>query len=75
MQRVPVLRELLAESMYVVDEERIAEAILVRARARGTLPDLPLRADCDDRAARSFRLEQQARSFRLSSAARRELPH
>jgi hypothetical protein len=76
MRRTRVLRQLIADSMYVVDEAGAADAILLRARARITLADVELRNDRGARAIRSFRLEHEARSFRLSGRARsRQLQH
>jgi hypothetical protein len=75
MNRVRVLRQLVAEGMYVVDAQRVADAILARAAARMTMPDLPIRNDRYVRV-RSFRLEHEVRSFRLTARPRaRRLPH
>jgi hypothetical protein len=75
MRRTRVLRQLIEDSLYVVDERLVAEAILLRAQARANLPGLTLP---NDRGAsiRSFRLEHDARSFRLGGRTRsRQLHH
>lgn len=73
--RVKVLKQLVADGHYVIDEAAIAEAIIVRSIALRLLPDASFR--CAPRAApqvRSFRPHRGARSFRLSRALRRP-PH
>jgi hypothetical protein len=75
MRRTRLLRQLIEDSLYVVDERLVADAILLRSQARVTLPDVALR---NDRGAsiRSFRLEHDARSFRLGGRTRsRQLHH
>ncbi len=72
--RVKVLKQLVADERYVIDESAIAEAMLLRARLRRTLPDVTFR--CAPRAApqvRSFRPHRGARSFRLTRVERRPL--
>lgn len=72
--RVNVLKQLVADGHYVVDEAEIAEAIIVRSIALRLLPDVSFR--CAPRAApqvRSFRPHRGARSFRLSGARHRVL--
>jgi hypothetical protein len=75
MRRTRILRQLIADSLYVVDEGAVADAILTRARARATFPDIVF--PNDRRASvRSFRLEHEARSFRLGGRPRsRQLHH
>jgi hypothetical protein len=75
MRRTRVLRQLIADSLYVVDEGAVADAILLRSRARVTFPDMVF--PNDRRASvRSFRLEHDARSFRLGARPRsRQLQH
>jgi hypothetical protein len=51
--------------MYVVDERQVAEAILLRRQAHGTLPRVAFGNERSGAAVRSFRLEHEARSFRL----------
>lgn len=71
--RVKILRQLVADGHYVIDEGAIAEAIVVRSMALRILPDVTFR--CAPRAAplvRSFR-PHRGRSFRLSRGDRRPL--
>jgi len=77
MNRTRVLKQLVSEQMYVIDERFVADAILMRAHARMIVPDVPFRNDQDSaRNVRSFRLEHDARSFRISAKTRRrQLTH
>jgi hypothetical protein len=76
MQRTRALRQLIEASQYFVDEQQVAEAILLRARARAILPDISFPNDRNASAVRSFRLEHEARSFRLSGRRRsRQFEH
>lgn len=72
--RVKILKQLVRDGHYVIDERAIAEAILVRSMARRMLPDVTFRGA--PRAAplvRSFRPHRWTRSFRLTRAERRPL--
>ena len=72
--RVKVLKQLVADEHYVIDESAIADAMLLRAQSQRTLPDVTFR--CAPRAApqvRSFRPHHGAKSFRLTRAERRPL--
>jgi hypothetical protein len=70
--RVAVLKQLVAESSYPVDEAAIAEAIVARSIARRLVPDLTFRITCAPRPqVRSFRPHRGARSFRLTRGERR----
>lgn len=70
-----LLRDLVREGLYVVDEAAVAEAILVRRSARRTLPGVTLRNSTRPaHRVRSFRPDGKARSFRLSGASRSR-PH
>jgi hypothetical protein len=77
INRTRVLRQLVSEEMYVIDDRVIADAILMRAQAKMIVPDVPFRNDTGERRkVRSFRLEHDARSFRISSKSRRrQLTH
>ncbi len=69
-----VLKQLVADEHYVIDESAIAAAMVLRARLQRTLPDVTFR--CAPRAApqvKSFRPHRGARSFRLTRAERRPL--
>ena len=68
--RVKVLKQLIRESLYVIDERRIADVIVLRLHARETLPELSLRSDDRGPQIRSFRRHDDARSFRLIGAPR-----
>lgn len=69
-RRGNVIRELLGESLYVIDEGAIAEAMVMRATARFVVPELAFRTDDRGPQIRSFRVHRDARSFRLSSSRR-----
>jgi hypothetical protein len=64
MQRAQLLRQLVLDSQYVVDEQLIAAAILARASTRGLVSDAGFRNDERAPHVRSFRPTRQARSFR-----------
>jgi len=72
-RRAKIVGQLIDESLYVVDNRAVAEAMLIGARARRLVPDLALRAEDtgQEERVRSFRPHRGARSFRLSTAARR----
>ena len=72
--RTKVLRELVRDAHYVIDERAIAEAILVRAMAQRTLPDVTFRSTRHVPQVRSFRPHRGARSFRMTRGERRP-PH
>ncbi|HWF52748.1 MAG TPA: hypothetical protein VG294_19040 [Solirubrobacteraceae bacterium] len=65
MRRTRVLRQLITDSMYVVDDRLVAEAILSRVQARIISPGISFGNEPNSAAVRSFRLEHEARSFRL----------
>ena len=73
--RTDVLKTLVRDGHYVIDEAAVANAILVRALARGTVPDVTFRcpAAFAEPEVRSFRVHNGARSFRLSRGERRTL--
>jgi hypothetical protein len=71
-----LLRQLLVDEMYPVDELAVANAIVARAVVRLTVPETPFyNALRGSHSARSFRHDSSARSFRLarSSSLRRAL--
>lgn len=73
--RVKLLRELVADGLYVVDEVAVADAVVLRASLRWAVPGGRfgrLRAAADPHV-RSFRPHRGARSFRLARAERRSL--
>jgi hypothetical protein len=62
------LKQLIAESLYHVDERAVAEAILARAVVRQTMPEVSFRSEHRGPLVRSFRRERDARSFRLAGS-------
>jgi hypothetical protein len=65
MQRAHLLRQLVLDSQYVIDEHLVAAAILARATARRLLAEASFRNDIRaPRAVRSFRPSTHVRSFR-----------
>jgi hypothetical protein len=69
--RAALIKQLVDSGSYPVDEAAIAEAIVVRARARSVLPELAFRLPAAKPPVRSFRHHSGARSFRLHRAERR----
>jgi hypothetical protein len=65
--RIRLLRQLVAESLYVVDEQAVADAIVARARVRQAVAAPALRGVVRPARVRSFRRTRSARSFRLTS--------
>lgn len=65
-QRAQLLRQLVLDSQYVVDEHLVATAILARAATRSLVGASAFRNDerTPWRAVRSFRRSGDARSFR-----------
>src|SRR5271167_383460 len=64
MQRAQLLRQLVLDSQYVVDEQLLAAAILARGTTRSLVSDAAFRNDRRGPEVRSFRPTKQARSFR-----------
>ena len=70
--RVKVLKQLVADGHYVIDEGAVADAVLLRSAARQMLPDVTFRsAPRGAPPVRSFRPHRGARSFRLMHGKRR----
>ena len=70
--RVQVLKQLVTDGHYVIDEVAVAEAVVLRARARRMLPDVTFRsAPSGASQVRSFRPLDRAQSFRLTRGERR----
>ena len=75
--RVKLLREIVADGLYVIDESAVAEAVVARAMVRCRLPDVAFRTDPSPRPprrsaeVRSFRPHRGGRSFRLARDGRR----
>ena len=73
--RIKVLKQLVQDGHYVVDEPAIADAMLLRSIALRTLPDVSFRSGAArSPQIRSFRRHPAARSFRLSRREQRRLP-
>jgi hypothetical protein len=67
MQRAQLLRQLVLDSHYVIDEHLVAAAILTRADTRRLVGEAVFRNDGGGRRVRSFRPSTQVRSFRPCS--------
>jgi hypothetical protein len=69
MQRpTQLLRQLVLDSQYEIDEVAVAEAIIARAFARRAVMGIAFRNDLRAPQVRSFRPSSQARSFRPCNA-------
>jgi hypothetical protein len=68
--RCRVLRELIRESLYVVDERVVADAIVARTAVRAAVADSSFRSETAGMQDRSIRRDLGARPFRL-----RAIPH
>jgi hypothetical protein len=72
--RTALLKQLVADGTYPLDEAAIAEAIVVRSLARSVVPDIALRCTAPHQPeVRSFRPHRGARSFRLVRTERRSV--
>jgi hypothetical protein len=65
--RVTLLREMVRDSLYVMDERAVADAIFARALVRQAVAAPELRSERREPPVRSFRRTRDARSFRLTS--------
>jgi hypothetical protein len=78
MQRqIQLLRQLVLDSQYAIDERTVADAIITRATARRAVVGITFRNDIRDpqiptSQVRSFRPSNQARSFRPCNARKSE---
>lgn len=73
-KRTQLLVKLVRDGMYVVDEQAVAEAILLRGAARRLVPGITFPGETKPKV-RSFRRAEHARSFRLADARRRTPLH
>jgi hypothetical protein len=64
MQRAQLLRQLVLDSQYVVDEELVAAAIVARGTTRLLVAEAAFSNDIRGPRVRSFRPSKEARSFR-----------
>jgi hypothetical protein len=69
--RAALIKHLVDSGSYPIDEDAIAEAIVVRSMARRVVPDIAFRLAAAKSPVRSFRHHSGARSFRLHRAERR----
>jgi hypothetical protein len=65
-----LLKQLIDDGMYVVDEQLVAGALLARASVRATVANVSFRSEVRPPRVRSFRPENNARSFRLERRSR-----
>jgi hypothetical protein len=83
MQRAQLIRKLVLDSQYVIDEHLVAAAILARAATRRAVGEMAFRNDARDarrpRTVRSFRPSSDVPSFRPCTLrgfhARQRGPH
>jgi len=69
MQRpIQLLRQLVLDSQYEIDEVAVAEAIIARTLTRRAVMGIAFRNDLRGPQVRSFRPSNQARSFRPCNA-------
>jgi hypothetical protein len=68
MRRTRLIRQLVLDSQYVVDEAALADAIIARGTARRLVGGITFRNDVRCPPVRSFRMTTQARSFRPSDS-------
>ena len=72
--RVKLLKELVNDELYVIDEAAVADAVLLRSMTRRMLPDVAFRATPRlEPEVRSFRPHRGAKSFKLTRAQRRPM--
>lgn len=70
--RVRLLKELVGDGLYVVDDVAVADAVLLRSVIRHTLPDVTFRGSPrPEPEVRSFRPHRGVKSFRLTRTERR----
>ncbi len=67
MRRAQLIRQLVLDSQYVIDEEVVAAAILARGVAHSLVCEATFRNDAREAHVRSFRPTKEARSFRPSN--------
>jgi hypothetical protein len=74
--RAALIKQLVDDGSYPLDELAIAEAIVVRSKVRSIVPGIAFRLAAAKAPVRSFRHHSGARSFRLHRAQRRPAdPH
>ena len=70
--RVRLLKQLISDGLYVIDDVAVADTVLLRSQMRHMLPDVAFRGSPrPEPDVRSFRPHRGAKSFRLTRAERR----
>jgi len=70
--RVKLLKELVNDELYVIDEAAVADAVILRSMTRQMLPDVTFRGTSRPAPqVRSFRPHRGVKSFKLTRAQRR----
>jgi len=70
--RVKLLKEMVSDDLYVIDDVAVADAVLLRSMMRHMLPDVTFRGTPrPEPEVRSFRHHRGAKSFRLTRSQRR----
>ena len=70
--RVKLLKEMVSDDLYVIDDAAVADAVLLRSMMRHMLPDVTFRGTPrPEPEVRSFRPHRGAKSFRLTRSQRR----
>lgn len=73
-QRVKLLKELVGDDLYVIDDVAVADAVLLRSMTRHMLPEVSFRDGSRPAPeVRSFRPHRGVKSFRLTRAERRPM--
>jgi hypothetical protein len=68
-KRVRLLKQMVDESLYVVDEMAVANAVIARAMVRQAVAAPELRGERREVPIRSFRRTRSVRSFRITTGA------
>jgi hypothetical protein len=70
--RVKLLKELVNDELYVIDEAAVADAVMLRSMTRRVLPEVTFRGTPRPApGVRSFRPHRGVKSFKLTRAQRR----
>lgn len=69
MRQIQLLKQLIHDSQYAIDEALVANAIIARAATRCLVPGTAFRNDVRAPQVQSFRPSRHARSFRPCNAA------
>jgi hypothetical protein len=74
-ERIRILRQLVRESLYVVEPVAVADAIVLRAMLRRAVAEPSFRSERRGPQVRSFRRDRDARSFRLVGSPHVRVAH